>query len=366
MMKKIVITGGHLTPAQAVISELKKGGGWEIYYFGRKHSLEGDKTASVESKVIPELGATFISITTGRLQRQFSRYTIPSLLRIPLGLIQSFYWLWKIKPNVVCSFGGYVSVPVVFSAWILRIPILTHEQTITFGLSSKINSLFVNKIAVSFSDSVKHFPADKVVLTGNPIRQEIFIRNSKFPYRVNEIRNSKLPIIYITGGNQGSRLINNAVLGCLPELLKKYAVIHQCGELDYEKLNKDFGPNYLLFPYINSQQIGWVMNHANLIVSRAGANTVCEVAALGKPTLFIPIPWTYQDEQTKNALMLKKIGIAEILYQKDLTSSTLLEKINKMMEKIDQYHQNGSQAKKLIKLNAAEILVNNLNEIAKK
>lgn len=366
-MKKIVITGGHLTPAQAAISELKKRSGWEIYYFGRKYATEGEKTSSAESKIIPAMGIKFIPVSTGRLQRQFSRHTIPSLLRVPLGLVQSFYWLWQIKPNVVCSFGGYVSVPVVISAWFLRIPILTHEQTITFGLSSKINSWFVNKIAVSFPDSLNHFSKNKVVLTGNPIRDEIFeTRDSILDTRYS----NKLPTIYITGGNQGSKIINNAVVGCLPELLKQYTVIHQCGQIDYEKLKnlktEKLKNNYYLFNYIEPNQIGGIMNQADLIVSRAGANTVCEVAALGKPTLFIPIPWTYQDEQTKNALMLKNIGIADILYQKDLTASSLLEKINKMMENIDQYRQNDSQAKKLIKLNAAEILVDNLNEIAKK
>lgn len=362
-MKRIVITGGHLTPAQAVIKELQKRGGWQITYFGRIHSLEGEKTPSAESKIIPEMGVKFIPISTGRLQRQFSRYTIPSLLRVPLGFLQSFYWLWKIKPDVICSFGGYVSVPVVISGWILRIPILTHEQTIVFGLSSKINSFFANKIAVSFPDSLKHFPKDKVVLTGNPIRKEILYKSQKL-----KIKNQKLPIIYITGGNQGSRLINNCVIKILPELLKKYTIIHQSGSLDYLNLKLKIKnlklKNYYLFDYLGSDKIGEVLNRSDLIVSRAGANTVCEVAALGKPTLFIPIPWTSQDEQTQNALMLKKMGMAEILWQKDLTPNSLLEKIALMMKNLKQYQQNACQAKTLVKLEAAEKIVDILDEIA--
>lgn len=365
-MKKIVITGGHLTPAQAIISELLDIGGWEIYYFGRLHATEGDKTLSTESKVIPEMGVKFIPISTGRLQRQFSRYTIPSLFRVPLGVLQSFYWILKIRPNVICSFGGYVSVPAVISGWLLRIPILTHEQTITFGLSSKINSHFVDKIAVSFPDSVKYFSADKVVLTGNPIRKEIFkTKNEKL--KMNNVK----PIIYIMGGNQGSQLINNAVLEILEKLTKKYFVIFQCGKANYEtvvsrinKLNID-PKNYLLFGYVESSDIGWIMNKADLLISRAGANTICEAAALGKPSLFVPIPWTYQNEQTKNAKMLCEIGIAEMLPQNELSPKTLETKIEQMFKNINEYKKNALKAKNIIKLDAAERIVKLINEISK-
>lgn len=355
-----------MTPAQAVITELKKSADWEIYYFGRKYATEGEKTLSVESKIIPEMGVKFISITTGRLQRQFSRHTIPSLLRVPFGILQSFYWILKIRPEVICSFGGYVSVPAVISGWILRIPILTHEQTITFGLSSRINSRFVDKIAVSFPDSMTHFPKSKVVLTGNPIRKEVFSLSHEL-----KITNHGLPIIYITGGNQGSRMINKVVTQILPKLLKKYVVIHQCGGADYEdlkfqtsSLKPEEKRNYFLYNYVGPDKIGDVLNQSDLIISRAGANTVCEVAALGKPTLFIPIPWTYQDEQTKNAKMLQKLGIAEILNQNDLSPENLLEKIFLMTENVNQYKKNRETARALIRLDAAERIVKLINDLA--
>jgi len=365
--KRIVITGGHLAPAMAVISELKKEGGWQIYYFGRKYSLEGKTVLSVESKIVPSLGIKFIPITTGRLQRQFTRYTILSLAKIPVGFLQSLYHLLKIKPQVICSFGGYVSVPVVIVGFILRIPILTHEQTLVFGLASKINSFFASKIAVSFPESLKYFPKNKVVLTGNPIREEIFsVQHSAFSVQ------SGLPIIYVTGGNQGARIINRAVLEILPKLLEKYVVIHQCGDLDYEfinhkssTINHQLRKRYFLIPFIGPAEIGWVLNQAGLVVSRAGANIVSELAALGKPVLFIPIPWSYQDEQTKNAKVLVFAGTAEILPQEKLTGKTLLLAISEMMRDLSKYQKNAPKAKKLVRLAACQKIVKELNAFTK-
>lgn len=368
MKKRIVITGGHLAPALAVIEELKNNKDWEIFYLGRKYSFEGEKVSSVESKIIPSLGVKFIPITTGRLQRRFSRYTIPSLLKIPIGFFQSFCYLLKIRPKAICSFGGYISVPVVFAGWILRIPILTHEQTTVFGLASKINSIFATKIAVSFPESLKYFPKNKVVLTGNPIRGEIFkVERAKW-----EVESGK-PITYVTGGNQGAKIINRAVLEILPKLLEKYTVIHQCGDLDYkdlkfeiENLKLEQRENYILIPYVGPEDIGWVLNNADLIISRAGANIVSELAALGKPALFIPIPWSYADEQTKNAQMLVEAGTGEILPQDELSGETLLTKIETMMTNLEKYKKNASRAKALVRLDATQKIIQGINELIKK
>ena len=370
MVRKIVITGGHLTPALAVIHELRKQGDWDIYYFGRKYSLEGEKVASVESTLIPQLEVKFIPIIAGRLQRQFTRFTLFSLLKVPVGFFHTFYFLIKIRPNIICSFGGYVSVPVVISGWLLRIPILTHEQTIVFGLSSKINSFFANKIAISFPESLKYFPPQKVIVTGNPIREEVLYVKKMPNFSLG--KTSNYPIIYITGGNQGSKTINEAVFQILPDLLKKYYVIHQSGELDFAHLKEKSSlidskslKNYFLTPYVGPESIGWILKNADLIVSRAGANTVYEIAALGKPVIFIPIPWTYQDEQTKNAQMLEKIGLAEIISQKDLSGASLGNMIEKMMRDLNEYKRHSSQAKKIVKLDAALKISIALNELAK-
>ena len=241
MTKKIVITGGHLTPAQAVIEELKKEGNWEIYYFGRRFSFEGESSPSVESLVIPKMGVKFISLPAGRLQRKFSRYTFISLLRIPVGFFIALSWLVKIRPAVILSFGGYVSVPAVLAGWLLRIPVLTHEQTVVSGFANRIDGFFAKKILVSFPESLKDFPSGKVVLTGNPIRKEVFncpcLAGRQELSIVNcQLSDEPLPLIYITGGSQGSQIINRAVVEVLPNLLEKYRIVHQCGKLDCRQL----------------------------------------------------------------------------------------------------------------------------------
>lgn len=375
MNRRIVITGGHLTPALAVIEKLREKDsfkGWEIVFVGRKYAAEGDKTLSVEAKIIPQLGITFLPLTTGRIQRRFTRWTIPSLLKIPLGFLQSFYYLVRWRPAIVLSFGGYLSVPVVFSAWLLGIPIITHEQTTIKGLATKFNSLFAKKIAVSWQKSLDDFPPQKVVYTGNPLRKEIFKEDKKFWQQLGFRK--KFPLVFITGGNQGSHIINITVGKIVPKLVKIANVFHQCGHLNIfedfknlttvkKKLPAKLSPFYQVEKYLSTSQMGTLLNKADLVVSRAGANTISELAALGKPAILIPFPWLYQDEQTKNAKMLAKTGIAEILPQKELTAESLLALIEKMLNNLPKYKQNAFRAKKLVKTDAAEAIVDLVEEI---
>jgi UDP-N-acetylglucosamine--N-acetylmuramyl-(pentapeptide) pyrophosphoryl-undecaprenol N-acetylglucosamine transferase len=367
MMKKMVITGGVLTPALALIDELKKENLWEIFYFGRKTSTEGTKVLSAEAKIIPSLGVNFIAFNPGRLQRQFSRYTIPSLLRVPFGFFKAFWNLFKIRPQIIVSLGGYVSVPIVIAGWLLRIPIITHEQTVVFGLSSKINAVFATKIALSFPQSLKFFPKKKTVITGNPIRNQIFTKNQPGWFNIKIDK----PLVYITGGNQGALIINKTILEIIEPLLKDYIIIHQTGEVHYQEvlekrnlLAKEKQENYFVRSYVDNKEIGWVLNCADLVISRSGANTICELAILGKPSILVPIPWTYQNEQYKNALMLKEAGIAEIINQENLSGNLLLKTIREMFAKEETYSKKAVEAKKLVKLNAASALLEEINELA--
>lgn len=366
MNMKIAITGGHLTPALAVIDELKKLPDTEIIFFGRATAMEGNKTPSAESIVIPNLGIKFFAINTGRLQRRLSIYTLPSMGKIPIGVLQSLALLSKERPDAIASFGGYVAFPVVFAGWILGIPTITHEQTTKAGLSNRIIARFAKKIAVSWEKSKKNFPEGKTVLVGNPIRKEVL--------NIKKTRTSK-PLIFITGGNQGAHAINDSVSDILKQLLESYEVVHQTGgnELykDYEKLkaassqlSKRLQNRYKLVKWLNTAEIAEVFSKASVLVGRSGANTVSEVSALGLPAIFIPIPWAAGDEQTENAKLLQEIGAAVILPQDRLTPKRLLNTINHVIENYKDFKLNTKKAKKFVNKHAAKELAQEIQNIA--
>lgn len=333
MKKKILLTGGHLTPALALIPELKKNG-FEIFFVGRKFAMEEDCVPSEEFKQITKLKIPFYQISTGRLQRRLTPHTLNSLLKIPLGFFRGLIILHTVKPNIVLSFGGYVALPVVIAAKIMKIKIVTHEQTVTIGLANKIISKLSDLILVSHKESLKYFPQNKTVLTGNPLREEIFLNNKKLPFD---------NFIYITGGNQGSHAINQIVEKNLNNLLKKYSIIHQTGSgvnlKDFKHLSEIKRDNYLVFPYIDSGIIGSVLNKSCLIISRSGANTIAEILALKKPAIFIPLPGSGGDEQYKNAEKLEKMGVAKIVRQENLERD-LLNSIEEVISNIQKYNNN--------------------------
>ena len=347
MLMKILITGAHFTPAVAVIEELKKFKDLEIVYVGRKTTLEGDKSPSQESKVLPAMGIKFIPIIMGRLQRTFTFYTIPSLLKIPIGFIQALYIILSQKPDVILSFGGYVAVPVVIAGWLFSIPIIVHEQTLVSGLANKISSVFADKIAISFERTLK----EKEVLTGNPIRKEIL------GVKLSHFRREK-PLILITGGNQGSHIINLAVEQSLDKLTKIASIIHVTGDNkynDFERLKKLQDEHYLVKKWIG-EEWGSVLSKADLVISRAGINTLTELAYLGKPALVIPIPYLYQDEQMKNAKYFENFGLVHVLPQSKLFSESLLENIKIMLKNLDRIKLKAKEAKKVIIPDAAKRL----------
>ncbi len=368
---KIVITGGHLTPARAIISALKRLGGFRVLFIGRKYALEGDLTLSLEYQIIQQLGIESYFLTTGRLQRQLTRHTLSSLAKIPIGFIRSFWCLNRFKPDIIVSFGGYIALPVSLAGWLLRIPVVTHEQTLSPGLATKVISLFARRICVGWPKIKGKFPKEKVVLTGNPIREEIFTNPTEQRIKISE---EKLPLIYITGGSLGAHAINRLVAKVLPELLEKYRIIHQCGDSktfnDYENLraieaglSPRIRDRYFLTTYVGSADIGWVFNHADLVVSRAGANIITELAALGIPAILIPLPWAGQGEQEKNARYLAEAGTAIVLTQEGLTGIDLLSKIDEMIGNLNRYKINGEKTKKLVDRMATQKIIDIILEV---
>lgn len=327
-MKKhnILITGGHFTAALAVVESLHQKGYNNISWVGHTYTMIGDSNPSAEYQEITKLQIPFYSITAGKLYRYFSMKGLLSFLYIPIGFIQAFIILIKIHPSVIVSFGGYISLPVAWCGWILRIPVITHEQTVTVGRSNQLIALCAKKILLTWPSAAKYFPKTRVTLTGNPLRRELFIHDRPF-YEFN----SSLPTLLIMGGNQGSHTINEVIKESLPELTKHFTIIHQCGSnsiyMDYEHLaplTKHY-PGYKVYTGIWGDDFGRAINQSSYILSRSGANTVYEIAALGKPTVFIPLAYAVNNEQFQNAKILEVIGLASILEEKNLTPQTLLE-----------------------------------------
>lgn len=320
MTKKILITGTHLTPAIELINQLKEDSvNWDITYIGRIYNSHQKISPSIESLAIPKLGIKFYGFQSGKLDRRWLPNTIAGIS----PTLKSFFAINKlvkqIHPNVIVSFGGYISVPVVISAFFQKIPSITHEQTSTISLSTKINSFFVNKTALSFPTNIKN---NKFVVTGNLLRRQIFDKTSKYFQNLN----IKLPIVYITGGNQGSQTLNKIISEIKNKLTKNFFTIHQTG-------NFNFNPstNYLPINFIDD--IGWVLHCANIIISRAGANTSQEIIALHKKSILIPLKISQQNEQFKNAILVKKsIPETIIIPEVKLTPELLLSSVNKLIK----------------------------------
>lgn len=370
--KKVVITGGHLTPALAVIPKLMEKG-YEIHFVGRLNSMEGDNSDSEEFKEIKKLGIPFYKINTGRLQRTFTGHTLKSLLKIPLGIYQSYKLIKNIRPDCVLSFGGYIALPICVSAKIQKVPIVTHEQTITSGLANNIISKIADLILVSFKESLSSFPPKKTILVGNPLRSEVFKSDIKLLPASLAKNGGKFHIIYFTGGNQGAHALNEAIKKILPELLRKYIIVHQTGSGknldDYNNLNRErnelpenLRERYLLFSYISSHLIGTILKYSDLIVGRSGANTVSEAFALKKTALFIPLPSSAGNEQYKNALRLKNFGVAQILDQKYI-SEKLLMTIESMLDNIEDYNKRYRSLKNEYNVKTPEIIASSVERV---
>ena len=360
---KVVIIGGHFSPALAVIEELKDE---EVYYLGRKHTFEGDKAISLEQEEITKLGIPFYAINTARLQRKFTRHTVPSLVKFPLGFTQSLRILRQIRPEVVLGFGGYVSLPVVLAAFFLKIPVVIHEQTLEAGFANKIEAKFARKICISWQSSQQYFPKQETVLTGNPLRK--IVLNAQ-PFR----EETGLPKLYITGGSSGSHVINLLVEESLEKLLKKFTVVHQTGDArayaDFERLQakaNKFGAqlakNYHPQKFFSQEEVANSLSKANLVVGRAGINTVTELIYFKTPAFLIPLPFSQRNEQLKNALFLKGLGLAEIGIQNELTPDAFVETIFAMLKNLDRYQLK----EKVLMLDAAKNIVKVLKDVSTK
>lgn len=305
-MQKIVITGGHFTPGLALIEILDRKK-WEIFWIGDDRAVSGTQAKTLESQILPGIRIPFYKITTAKLQRTSKLNSIFSSWKLIVGFIESYTLLKKIRPNVVLSFGSYISVPVAVSARVLNIPVVIHEQTAASGLANRIVAKIAKTVAISFPESEKYFPSEKTKLIGNLVRSSIYD-----VARTRAIRKkNKRPILYITGGSRGAQAINQSVFDILETLLSTFEIYHQSGVLDFEMLSaktlpKNLSSYYHLQPNFTPREVEKIFLKADLAISRSGANTISELAILGIPAILVPLPHTEQDEQTKKCHDVKK------------------------------------------------------------
>jgi len=340
---KIVITGGHLAPALAVIKKLPKD--VDVIYVGRKYTFEGDNALSLEYHTITRMGISFVQLQTGRWQRKVTIHTLPSLLKVPYGFFQAFAIHRKFKPDGILSFGGYLSVPVCLAGFFLGIPIVIHEQTTEAGFANRFISFFAKKICISWKSSFRFFPKNKTILTGNPILTR---QSEKHDCHDTTFKEKNIQFICIVGGSSGSHAINILVEGCVQKLLEKYNVLHQTGDAreykDYERLKAlrasfegKLQERYKITRFIEPDHIACVLKAVDIVVSRSGINTITLLLFLKKPTILIPLPISQRNEQYKSAFLLKDAGLGEVYNQNGLSSEKLFDNISNMIDNKKRY-----------------------------
>ena len=329
--KKIIFTGGHHNSTLVIALATRKAG-YQPVWIGHKFATRGSKSLSAEYQEVTKQEIPFLEIKTGRFYRQTNPL---EYIKIALGFVQAFIYLLQQKPDLIFSSGGYISVPVVIAAWVLGIPSITHEQTVTAGWANKAIAPFVDQILLTHRSSSKNFPSGKTKVVGLPLRQELFDQNLK--------KRFSPKLLYITCGKQGSHIINQAVFPLIPELVKKYTIVHQTGSntmtKDADKARRlksslgKYQKRYHYAPYFFAQDAATYLQSAHLVVSRAGAHQTYELCLLNQRVVFIPIPWVSHNEQFLNAKLARRQTASLILEEKDLTPESLSQAIDKVSQK---------------------------------
>lgn len=328
-MKKplVLFTGGHHNSALEIAKALQKEG-VSILWIGHKFAVSGGKSLSAEYQEVTANHIKFLELKTGR----FYRKSFLQWFKIAFGFIQSGVYLLRYKPTLIFSSGGYLAVPVVIMGWLLRIPSITHEQTVVAGWANRAIAPFVKKILLTHKSSLANYPAGKSLVVGLPIKKELL--QKKYSKRFTP------PLLYITCGKQGSHTINEAVFPLIPKLVEKFTIVHQVGNTnryrDQEKARrikdrlKEHRDRYLFAPYFFSTDSATYLRSAKVIVSRAGAHNSYELMVLNKKAVLIPIPWVSHNEQLLNAKLVAGSTGSLIIEEKDLTPQTLYSAIIEM------------------------------------
>lgn len=329
-MKRIILTGGgtagHVTPNIALLPGLKELG-YDIHYIG---SYNG-----IEKNLIEQFGIPYHGIASGKLRRYFSLQNFTDPFRVLKGFGEAKKLIKSLKPDVIFSKGGFVSVPVVIAGKQCHVPTIIHESDMTPGLANKLAIPSATKVCCNFPETLAHLPKEKAVLTGSPIRQELLTGSREAALKFCGLKGNK-PVILIIGGSLGSVVVNNAVRAILPELLKNFQIIHLCGKGKVDESLQNL-EGYVQFEYIQDE-LKDLFALSDIVISRAGANAICELLALHKPNILIPLSANAsRGDQILNACSFERQGYSIVLEEEELKDSTLLDAIQKLYKEKDAY-----------------------------
>lgn len=352
-------TGGHLFPLIAVAKELKNISlerglyDTEIRFYGPKTTDESLYAALADENI------KFEPVMSGKMRRYFSLQNPIDLIKFIIGIFQAQWKLFRFMPNVIFSKGGYGSLPIVIVGWMFGIPIIIHESDSIPGLVNKISSRFAKRIAIAFPSAAKYFQDSKVAILGNPTREDLMIGSAEEAKTILKLKGDK-NLILIIGGSQGARAINDLVMTSLDDLLLRYEIILICGEKNYRdlfneseaRLKQGQKEYFHLFPFLKSE-LKHALTAASLIVSRAGAGSIFEIAYLGKPSILIPLPNSAQDHQLENAYEYSKFGGAIVIEQQNMTPHLFLDNINRILGDENLFRQMSENALKFFTPQAA-------------
>ncbi len=329
-MKRIILTGGgtagHVTPNIALLPGLKELG-YDIHYIG---SYNG-----IEKNLIEQFGIPYHGISSGKLRRYFSLQNFTDPFRVLKGFGEAKKLIKSLKPDVIFSKGGFVSVPVVIAGKQCKVPTIIHESDMTPGLANRLSIPSASKVCCNFPETLQHLPKEKAVLTGSPIRQELLTGDKEAALKFCGLSAQK-PVILIIGGSLGSVVVNKAIRDILPELLEDFQIVHLCGKNKVDESLKDL-EGYVQFEYIQDE-LKDLFALADVVISRAGANAICELLALHKPNLLIPLSANAsRGDQILNAQSFEKQGFSIVLQEEELNKDLLLNTIQKLYREKDAY-----------------------------
>ncbi|TSC75689.1 MAG: hypothetical protein G01um101430_183 [Parcubacteria group bacterium Gr01-1014_30] len=376
---KILFTGGgtagHIMPIIAVARELrsKAAGDLRLFYLGPKDEFS--------EKLLSQEGITMNFIFGGKLRRYFDpksffKNAVDVFFKIPLGFFQAFYHIFLISPDIILSKGGYGSLPTVLAGWFLLTPVFLHESDVVPGLANKIMSRFSLEIFASFPvEKTEYFPRKKMLFVGNPIRAEILLGSLKEAEGVFRLKGGK-PLILVLGGSQGSQRINDVLLAILPDLLVQFEIIHQTGAKNLGEIEAEtnivLAPKgasgeklqdyYHARPFLEEPELKHAFAAADLVISRAGSGTIFEIAALGKPSLLIPLPEAAQNHQLKNAYVFASSGACQVLEESNLTPRFFLERVKYLLGTPDKLAQMAESAREFSKPLSAKLIADYIEE----